>query len=105
MSCGGCEAAAHTCGPGTANGERRTSYGRRMRAGQPILQYVDRPGLLDLGWGHPHPSLLPTDAWAAATTAALNTYGWQALTYGYEPGPGPAARMDRRPPERDRWRG
>jgi 2-aminoadipate transaminase len=60
-----------------------------MRPGQPILQYVDRPGLLDLGWGHPHPSLLPTDAWAAATTGALSTYGWQALTYGYEPGPGP----------------
>jgi len=60
-----------------------------MRTGRPILQYVDRPGLLDLGWGHPHPSLLPTDAWAAATASALDTYGWQALAYGYEPGPGP----------------
>jgi DNA-binding transcriptional MocR family regulator len=60
-----------------------------MPPGRPILQYVDRPGLLDLGWGHPHPSLLPTDAWAAATASALGTYGWQALTYGYEPGPGP----------------
>jgi len=60
-----------------------------MRAGRPILQYVDRPGVLDLGWGHPHPSLLPTDAWAAAMSAALGTYGWQALTYGYEAGPGP----------------
>jgi 2-aminoadipate transaminase len=60
-----------------------------MHPGHPILQYVDRPGLLDLGWGHPHPSLLPTDAWAAATAGALGTYGWQALTYGYEPGPGP----------------
>ena len=60
-----------------------------MFPGRPILQYVDRPGLLDLGWGHPHPSLLPTDAWATATAAALGTYGWQALTYGYEAGPGP----------------
>lgn len=60
-----------------------------MRTGRPILQYVDRPGLLDLGWGHPHPSLLPADAWAAATTRALDTYGWQALAYGAESGPGP----------------
>ncbi len=60
-----------------------------MRTGRPILQYVDRPGLLDLSWGHPHPSLLPTEAWAAATANALDTYGWQALAYGYEPGPGP----------------
>jgi 2-aminoadipate transaminase len=60
-----------------------------MQPGRPILQYVDRPDRLDLGWGHPHPSLLPVDAWAAASVAALDTYGWQALTYGYEPGPGP----------------
>jgi 2-aminoadipate transaminase len=60
-----------------------------MQPGRPILQYVDHPDRLDLGWGHPHPSLLPTDAWAAATVAALDTYGWQALTYGYESGPGP----------------
>ncbi len=55
----------------------------------PLLQFVDRPGILDLGWGHPHPSLLPVSGWAAAVQQTSLTYGWQALTYGYSAGPGP----------------
>jgi 2-aminoadipate transaminase len=55
----------------------------------PILQFQDRPGILDLGWGHPHPSLLPVESWAAAMQAASGSFGWQALTYGYAAGPGP----------------
>lgn len=55
----------------------------------PVLQFRDRPGILDLGWGHPHPSLLPVEAWAAATQTSARSFGWQALTYGYEAGPGP----------------
>ncbi len=53
------------------------------------LQYVDRPGIIDLGWGHPMPSALPVDAWRASQEEALREYSWQALTYGYEAGPGP----------------
>ena len=55
----------------------------------PVLQFVHRPGILDLGWGHPHPSLLPVDEWADAVRAASRSFGWQALTYGYAAGPGP----------------
>jgi 2-aminoadipate transaminase len=59
------------------------------RSRLPILQFQDRPGILDLGWGHPHWSLLPVQSWAAATQAASGSFGWQALTYGYAAGPGP----------------
>jgi DNA-binding transcriptional MocR family regulator len=55
----------------------------------PILQFVARPGILDLGWGHPRPELLPVAEWRAATAAMLDTVGWPALTYGYAAGPGP----------------
>jgi 2-aminoadipate transaminase len=54
-----------------------------------MLQYVDRPGILDLGWGHPPPEGLPVRAWAEASTAALDTYGWRMLTYGHNAGPYP----------------
>jgi len=57
--------------------------------GHPIVQFVARPGILDLGWGHPHPDLLPVAEWREATEAALDSFGWQALTYGYAAGPGP----------------
>ena len=55
----------------------------------PVIQFAPRPGLLDLGWGHPRPSLLPVDAWASASAAASRTYGWEQLAYGSGPGPGP----------------
>jgi 2-aminoadipate transaminase len=58
-------------------------------AGPPILQFEDRPGILDLGWGHPHAALLPTQRWATATRQALTLFGWQAMTYGHAAGPGP----------------
>ena len=60
-----------------------------MSGDLPLLQYVDRPGLLDLGWGHPHPAMLPVAAWSSASAAALSEHGWSALSYGYEAGPGP----------------
>jgi 2-aminoadipate transaminase len=56
---------------------------------RPIVQFVARPGILDLGWGHPRPELLPVAEWRAATAAMLDTVGWPALTYGYAAGPGP----------------
>lgn len=55
----------------------------------PLLQFRERPGILDLGWGHPHPSLLPVGEWAAAVRQTSLSFGWQALTYGYAAGPGP----------------
>jgi DNA-binding transcriptional MocR family regulator len=55
----------------------------------PILQFVERQGILDLGWGHPRPGLLPVRQWQEAGSAALDTYGWQALTYGHAAGPQP----------------
>ncbi|GID27807.1 PLP-dependent aminotransferase family protein [Paractinoplanes brasiliensis] len=54
-----------------------------------IVQFEHRDGILDLGWGHPLPALLPTGAWAVASETSLRTYGWKALTYGHEPGPAP----------------
>jgi 2-aminoadipate transaminase len=56
---------------------------------QAMLQYVDRPGVLDLGWGHPPPELLPVRAWAQASAEALAQYGWRLLTYGRNAGPAP----------------
>jgi 2-aminoadipate transaminase len=53
------------------------------------IQFVERPGLIDLGYGLPSPALLPVEDWRAATDEALRRYSWQALTYGYEAGPGP----------------
>ncbi|WP_250008864.1 PLP-dependent aminotransferase family protein [Actinoplanes sp. M2I2] len=54
-----------------------------------IVQFEHRPGLLDLGWGHPRPELLPVDAWSRAGAQTLGTYGWQALAYGHATGPAP----------------
>jgi len=55
----------------------------------PLVQEVERPGIIDLGWGHPDPGSLPAEAWSTAIAAALRRYGWQALTYGAAAGPGP----------------
>jgi DNA-binding transcriptional MocR family regulator len=55
----------------------------------PITQFVPRPGILDLGWGHPAPDALPVQAWAAATVSTLDRYGSAALAYGHPHGPGP----------------
>jgi len=55
----------------------------------PVLQFVERPGILDLSWGHPHPSLLPVREWAAAVQETSRSCGWQTLAYGHAAGPGP----------------
>lgn len=54
-----------------------------------VIQYVPRPGILDLGWGHPLPALLPVEEWLEAGRTALREHAWQALTYGAAPGPAP----------------
>ncbi len=60
-----------------------------LTRGRPVIQFVDRPGVVDLSWGHPYPAGLPGAEWAEATAAALHRYGWQALTYGAMAGPAP----------------
>ncbi len=55
----------------------------------PITQYVPRPGILDLGWGHPAAENLPVESWTVAASVTLARYGARALGYGNEPGPGP----------------
>lgn len=55
----------------------------------PIGQFEDRPGIIDLGWGHPGPELLPTAGLGQAALRVLDRYGPDALNYGYSAGPGP----------------
>jgi len=54
-----------------------------------MIQFQSRPGVLDLGWGHPRPGLLPVEEWARASAAAAREFGWRQLTYGDETGPAP----------------
>lgn len=55
----------------------------------PLVQFVSRPGIIDLAWGHPDPELLPVDGIRQATARVLERYGADALNYGYAAGPGP----------------
>ena len=55
----------------------------------PLIQFVERPGIIDLGWGHPDPALIPVDALRAAAARAFDRYGSDALAYGAAAGPGP----------------
>lgn len=72
----------------------------------PLTQFVDRPGIIDLAWGHPDPDLLPVSALADAAGRALRDHGPDALGYGSSAGPAPLldwlrvrlAEVDARPP-------
>ena len=55
----------------------------------PVMQFRDRPGVIDLAWGHPGPDLLPVELLREAFGRAIGRYGPQALGYGADPGPGP----------------
>src|SRR5437764_11636165 len=55
----------------------------------PVVQFVDRAGIIDLAWGHPDPELLPVEALRQATERVFDRYGSDALNYGYDAGPGP----------------
>ncbi len=61
-------------------------------AALPTVQIVHQPGVLDLGWGHPDPALLPVEGLRDAAGAALDRYGAAALAYGNQQGPGPLLR-------------
>ena len=54
-----------------------------------VVQVVDRPGIIDLSWGHPDLALLPVAALRAAAADALDRYGADALSYGRDAGPPP----------------
>jgi 2-aminoadipate transaminase len=56
---------------------------------EPVVQFVYRPGILDLSWGHPRPELLPVRSWAEAGERTARDFGRQALSYGHATGPGP----------------
>ena len=77
-----------------------------------IVQFVPRPGIIDVGWGHPDPELLPVQDLRAAADRVLDRYGSDALGYGNAAGPGPflewvAERLGeidgRAPDPRARW--
>jgi DNA-binding transcriptional MocR family regulator len=53
----------------------------------PDTQLALRPGVVEFGWGHPHPSLLPV-AELAAAAGSLAARGADALGYGPAQGPG-----------------
>lgn len=55
----------------------------------PIVQRIDDPSILDLGWGHPDPTLLPVEEIRRGAEAALKRFGADALQYGHVAGPGP----------------
>lgn len=54
----------------------------------PDIQLFLRPGIIELGWGHPDPTLLPVDETGRAASYALDDAGPAALAYGAEQGPG-----------------
>ena len=55
----------------------------------PVMQFVPVEGVIDLGWGHPDPSLLPVEALRDAAARMFDRFGYRALTYGPSEGPGP----------------
>jgi 2-aminoadipate transaminase len=55
----------------------------------PLIQFVERPGIIDLAWGHPDPDLVPVDALRTAAARAFDRYGPDLLAYGTPAGPGP----------------
>ncbi|HEY9289118.1 MAG TPA: PLP-dependent aminotransferase family protein [Candidatus Dormibacteraeota bacterium] len=55
----------------------------------PLVQFIDRPGVIDLAWGHPDPTLLPVEGLKNAAARAFDHYGADAVNYGYAAGPAP----------------
>ena len=55
----------------------------------PTVQLTQRPGIIDLGWGHPNSALLPAAELRQAAADALERWGADALAYGADQGAGP----------------
>ena len=58
-----------------------------------VVEFAERPGVIELGWGHPDPQLLPVEALRRAADRALRRYGPDALAYGRPAGPGPLVEL------------
>ncbi|HMP43336.1 MAG TPA: PLP-dependent aminotransferase family protein [Roseiflexaceae bacterium] len=59
----------------------------KLFLGQPTMQLVLRPGIIDLTWGHPDPHLLQVNALRDAAAEAFAQAGADLLGYGNERGP------------------
>jgi DNA-binding transcriptional MocR family regulator len=55
----------------------------------PNTQMLQRPGIIDLAWGHPSPTLLPLAELQRAAVSMIERRGAAALAYGAEQGAGP----------------
>jgi 2-aminoadipate transaminase len=54
-----------------------------------LTQFTITPGVIDLSWGMPDPTLLPVEQLRAAANRVFDTHGPAALAYGNPPGPPP----------------
>jgi 2-aminoadipate transaminase len=59
------------------------------RARSRLTQYEGTPGVIDLAWGHPDPTLLPVEELREATRRAMDRHGPDILEYGSTAGSPP----------------
>lgn len=52
-------------------------------------QISQRPGMIELGLGHPDPTLIDADGLRAAASRAFDLFGRETINYGFGRGPGP----------------
>jgi len=55
----------------------------------PLVQFDARPDVIDLGWGHPDPGLLPLEELRSAADEAARRWGPDLYAYGFAQGPAP----------------
>jgi 2-aminoadipate transaminase len=55
----------------------------------PLVQFDAKPDVIDLGWGHPDPDLLPIEELRLAADEAARRWGPDLYAYGYAQGPAP----------------
>ena len=55
----------------------------------PLVQFDARPDIIDLGWGHPDPELLPLEELRSAADEAARRWGPDLYAYGFAQGPAP----------------
>ncbi|HTE65051.1 MAG TPA: PLP-dependent aminotransferase family protein [Candidatus Binatia bacterium] len=60
-----------------------------------LMEFMERPGVTELAWGHPDPRFLPGRALRAAADRVIRRYGPDALGYGRPAGPPPLIEMIR----------
>jgi len=55
----------------------------------PLVQFDAQPDVIDLGWGHPDPELLPLGELRSAADEATRRWGPDLYSYGFAQGPAP----------------